>query len=73
MLSPERQNEFIEYAVKWVRMTDNNGYLQMPGCRMIIDGKNPVHKYKANIKSEACPNGTSLEFKIKGIWRKNEK
>jgi hypothetical protein len=39
---------------------------------MIVDGKNPVHKYKANIKSEACPNGTGLENKIKEIWSNNE-
>lgn len=73
MLSPEIQKEWLEYAFKWVRMTDDNGYLQMPVCRMIVDGKSPVHKYKANIKSEACPNGTGLEYKIKEIWSNNDK
>lgn len=71
MLSPESQKEWLEYAYKWVSTTDNNGYLQMPVCRMIVDGKNSVHKYKANIKSAACPNGTDLEYKIKEIWSKN--
>jgi len=68
LLSPENQKEWLEYAFKWVRMTDNNGYLQMPVCRMVVDGKTPVHKYKANSKSEACPDGTGLETKIKELW-----
>jgi hypothetical protein len=67
-LPAERQNEWLEYAFKWVRMTDKNGYLQMPVSRMVVDGKSPVHKYKANIKSEACPNGTGLETIVKKIW-----
>ena len=67
-LTPESQKEWLEYAYKWVRMTDNNGYLQMPVCRMVVDGKSPVHKYKANNKSDACPDGTGLECKIKEIW-----
>jgi hypothetical protein len=67
-LTPESQKEFTEYAFKWVRKTDNNGYLQMPVCRMVVDGKSPVHKYKANIKSAACPEGTGLESKIKELW-----
>lgn len=59
--------------MRLIRMSfDNNGYLQMPVCRMIADGKNPVHKYKANINNEACPKRTGLETKIKEI-RSNDK
>lgn len=42
-------------------------------CLMFADGKNPVHTYKANIKSVACHNGTGLENKIKEIWSNNDK
>lgn len=67
-LSPENQKDWLEYAYTWVRSTDNNAYLQMPVCRIVVDGKSPVYKYKANIKSAACPEGTGLESKIKEIW-----
>ena len=49
-------------------LTDKNGYLQMTGCKLVVDGKNPGHKYNAIIKSEACPESTGLETKIKVLW-----
>jgi len=66
--SIEDQKEWLEYAYNWIQQKDPNAYLQMPVCRVVVDGINPVHKYKANIKSEACPEGTGLEVKIKEIW-----
>lgn len=66
--SIEDQKAWLEYAYNWVPKKDHNGYLQMPVCRVVVDGKNPVHKYKANIKSNACPEGTGLEEKIKELW-----
>jgi len=40
----------------------------MTGCKLVVDGKNPGHKYNAIIKSEACPESTGLETKIKVLW-----
>jgi hypothetical protein len=66
--SPEEQKEWLEYAYTWLKMNDENGYLQMPVCRIVVNGKDPAYKYKAHIKSEACPDGTGLENKIKELW-----
>ena len=68
LLSPEEQKKWLEYAYTWVKKTDSDGYLQMPVCRVVSNGKDPVHKYKAHIKSEVCPGGTGLEAKIKELW-----
>lgn len=64
----EAQEEWLEYAYTWLKLNDNDGYIQMPACRVVTDGKNPKYKYKANIKSDTCPTGTGLETKIKELW-----
>jgi alpha-L-fucosidase len=66
--SIEDQKFWLEYAYNWVKEKDPNGYLQVPVSRNVVDGENPVHKYKANIKSKYCPTGTGLEEEIKEIW-----
>ncbi len=53
------RNYWLEYAHRWIRMTDPNGYLQMPGWR---------GKYKANRPSAACPDGFDQEDTIIKIW-----
>jgi hypothetical protein len=67
--SPEEQKRWLEYALAWLKMNDKDGYLQMPACRIVTNGIDSNHKYKANIKSEACPTGTGLETKIKELWQ----
>jgi len=66
----DEQKDWLEYAHNWVRKTDPNGYLQMPVSRVVVNGIEKTHKYKANIKSAACPEGTGLENKIKELWKK---
>lgn len=66
--SDDDQKEWLEYAFNWVRGIDPNGYLQMPTCRVVVDGVRERHKFKANIQSEGCLAGTSLEEKIKALW-----
>ncbi len=51
--------------------TDPDGYLQMPVCRVIVNGVSPRYKFKANTKSESCPKGINLEEKIKELWSDN--
>lgn len=68
MKNAEEQKAWLEYAYNWIRKTDPNGYLQMPVASMVTDGKSARHRYKANITSTACPQGSGLELKIKELW-----
>ena len=64
----EYRNEFLKYAYKWVKETDSNGFLQMPGCRMITTPNESNGSYRVNTRSEACPIGYSQEEIIKELW-----
>ncbi|CAL1519034.1 hypothetical protein [Chitinophaga sp. MM2321] len=64
------QNEFLEYADKWIARVDPNGYIQMPGSRVIALGGGQVTRYRANTESSSCPSGKSQEETIKKIWSK---
>jgi hypothetical protein len=62
------RNEWLRYAWKWVRETDPNGFLQMPGSRCLhdpVDGKK--RWYYANSRA-SFPEGFSQEETIKEIW-----
>lgn len=68
-LKPDKEKkEWLEYAFNWVRETDANGYLQIPTCRVVVDGVSERHKFKANKRSEVCTEGNALEEKIKELW-----
>lgn len=62
------RNHWLRYAWDWIRTTDPNGYLQMPGSRTLavpVDGK---RWYWANTRSDAVPGGFNQEETIKSIW-----
>lgn len=62
------RNEWLRYAWKWVRATDPNGYLQMPGSRCLHDAtESKQWWYYANMKS-GFAEGFSQEETIKEIW-----
>jgi hypothetical protein len=68
------RNEWLRYAWKWLKDNDPDGFLEMPGGRMITNG--PVTTdgtkltwYFANTKSDAFPRGFSQEETIKAIWK----
>lgn len=61
--------QWLEYAVDYMRRVDPAGYIQMPGCRVAVDG--PERFYRCNTVSEATPTGRSTEETIKKLW-KNE-
>lgn len=68
-LQPETyRNNWIQYAHKWLKETDPNGHLQMPGNRMISCPNETQGSYRANTKSDACPIGYSQEEVIKTLW-----
>jgi hypothetical protein len=66
---PEDQATWLEYAFHWIRENAPAGHLQMPVTRVVVDGVTERHKYKANIRSEDCPQGTGLENTIKELWQ----
>lgn len=68
----EYRNAWLTYAYHWIKQTDPNGHLQMPGCRMLSCPNETSGSYRANTKSEACPIGYSQEEAIKEIWKLSE-
>jgi hypothetical protein len=66
---------WLRYAWNWVRTTDPNGYLEMPGSRTITNGHfkapgdgTPRPWYHANNASAAVPNGMGDQETIRAIW-----
>lgn len=62
------RNQWLKYAWDWIRKTDSNGYLQMPGSRTLADPVNGKNWYWANTFSEKVPTGFNQEETIKQIW-----
>ena len=62
------RNAWLKYARDWLRETDPNGHLQMPGCRMLSCRNETSGSYRANTKSPECPIGYAQEETIKGLW-----
>jgi len=69
-LLPEKErNDWLRYAWKWVKDTDPNGHLQMPGSRVMTPGTPDGPRwYWANTRSAACPNGFNTEETIRELW-----
>ena len=62
------RNEYLRYA--WLRVPelDPNGFLQMPGARVLAEPAQGLDRYRANTRSAACPDGFGQEETIKEIW-----
>ena len=66
--SKKYRNEWLQYAWDWVRKTDPNGYLQMPGSRTCARrwtksaGTTPTHRVLLR------PEGYGQEETIRAIW-----
>ena len=68
------RNEWLRYAWKWLKEHDPDGFLEMPGGRMLTNGPTregvgKVRWYFANTRSDANPQGFSQEETIKAIWQ----
>lgn len=63
------RNEFLEYAVDWIRKVDKAGYIQMPGSRVAVGSTE--RRYRANTNSAACTTGKNQEETIKKIWKES--
>ncbi len=64
----EYRNQWLRYAWTWIRTTDPNGYLQMPGSRCLAVPPKGKRWYFANTPSDAVPDGFGQEETIKAIW-----
>jgi len=70
VLPEAERNQWLHYAWKWIKETDPNGHLEMPGSRVITPARNSggPRWYWANTRSDACPNGSNTEQTIREIW-----
>jgi len=57
---------WLRYAWDWVRQTDPNGYLEMPGSRTAVAPDS--RWYFANNPSAAVPTGLGDEEAIRAVW-----
>jgi len=62
------RSDWLRYAWDWVRKTDPNGYLQMPGSRTMRSPLDRRRWYYANTPSPAVPDGLGDEETIRAIW-----
>lgn len=60
------RSNWLQYAWEWVRKTDPNGFLEMPGSRTATSPD--TRWYFANNPSPAVPNGLGDEEAIRAIW-----
>jgi len=66
--SKQYRADWLRYAWDWVRRTDANGRLQMPGSRTM---RSPLDKrawYFANTPGPSVPDGLGDEEAIRAIW-----
>ncbi len=79
--SKQYRADWLRYAWYWVRKSDPNGYLEMPGSRVITNGSSGATGggaagsssgrrpwYHANDESDAVPDGMGDEEAIRAIW-----
>jgi lysophospholipase L1-like esterase len=64
---------WLKYAWNWVRQTDPNGHLQMPGSRTMTSPLDRKKWYYANNPSPAVPEGLGDEEAIRSIWAEDGK
>lgn len=69
---PAYRHAWLRYARDWVRQTDPNGHLQMPGSRTLRSPRDNLRWYYANTPSPAVPEGFGDEETIRAIWAGTE-
>ena len=60
--------DWLRYARDWVRKTDANGFLQMPGSRTMRSPLDDRRWYYANNPSQNVPEGLGDEEGIAAVW-----
>lgn len=64
----ESLNDWLRYAWRWVLEHDPEGYVQMPGMRIISGVAEGKRWYDVNRPSAAPPNGSGQEETMRAIW-----
>ncbi|MDB5320957.1 MAG: hypothetical protein JWN40_2588 [Phycisphaerales bacterium] len=64
----EYRATWLKYASDWVRTTDANGFLEMPGSRTARSPLDKMRWYYANRASAAVPDGLGDEDAIHDVW-----
>lgn len=67
--SKQYRSDWLRYAWNWVRKTDPNGYLEMPGSRTMASPLDHRRWYYANMPGPAVPDGLGDEETIRAIWK----
>jgi hypothetical protein len=67
--SKQYRSDWLRYAWNWVRKTDPNGYLEMPGSRTMTSPLDHRRWYYANRPGPSVPDGLGDEEAIRAIWR----
>lgn len=67
--SREYRAQWLRYAWAWLRKTDPDGFLEMPGSRTETSPLNQHLWYSANRPSFAVPDGLNDEETIRAIWK----
>src|SRR5690606_7764442 len=63
------KRKWLRYAFNWLKENDRNGFLEMPGARVVTRGKNEsVIMCRAIKSSSDCPYGMGIEEVIKELW-----
>ncbi len=66
--SKQYRSDWLHYAWDWVRRTDANGFLQMPGSRTMRSPLDRRRWYYANTPGPKVPDGLGDEETIRAIW-----
>jgi pimeloyl-ACP methyl ester carboxylesterase len=64
----EYRAKWLRYAWDWVRATDPNGFLQMPGSRTVRSPLDGRRWYFANRPRLGVPDGRGDEDAIRAVW-----
>jgi hypothetical protein len=62
------RSKWLRYAWNWVKETDPNGFVEMPGSRVESSPLDHIHWYYANRPGPAVPEGLGDEDAIRSIW-----
>ena len=62
------RSNWLQYAWNWVRQTDPNGHLQMPGSRTLVSPLDGQRWYYANNPGMTVPQGSGEEGSISAVW-----
>jgi len=64
----EYRNEWLAYAVEFLRENDPNGFLEMPFSRCLASPADGQTWYYGNTRAPGTPHGFSVERTVKALW-----